>query len=82
MLDLDRDIQSRFQISLTNGFQLPQEQQEGMEADLETWWQHSKKLWQDTCEEIQGEEEDKTQGLSLQGNTPEIERKEGEERET
>ena len=49
-----KEVQSRFQISLTNRFQQLQEQDEHTDTDVETQWQHTKKVWKDTCEEILG----------------------------
>ena len=47
----DKDTQAAFQISLSNRFQPLQELIEDNETDIETQWEHRKKLWQDTCEE-------------------------------
>ena len=48
------DTQKTFKISLTNRFQPLQELIEDSESDIETQWEHSKKLWHDTCEEVLG----------------------------
>ena len=50
----NKDTQAAFQISLSNRFQLLQELTEDDEMDIETQWEHCKKLWQDTCEEVLG----------------------------
>ena len=50
----DKDTQAAFQISLSNRFQPLQELIEVNETDIETQWEHCKKLWQDTCEEVLG----------------------------
>ena len=50
----DKDTQAAFQISLSNRFQPLQELIEDNEPDIETQWEHCKKLWQDTCEEVLG----------------------------
>ena len=50
----DKDTQAAFQISLSNRFQPLQELIEDNETDIETQWEHCKKLWQDTCEEVLG----------------------------
>ena len=50
----DKDTQAAFQISLSNWFQPLQELIEDNETDIETQWEHCKKLWQDTCEEVLG----------------------------
>nr|KAG5687140.1 hypothetical protein BaRGS_019218 [Batillaria attramentaria] len=48
------DTQAAFRISLSNRFQPPQDLIEDSEMDIETQWEHSKKLWHDTCEEVLG----------------------------
>ena len=48
------DTQAVFQMSLCNRFQPQQELIEVDETDIETQWEHRKKLWQDTCEEVLG----------------------------
>ena len=50
----NKDTQSAFQISLPNRFQPLQELIEDDETDIETHWEHCKKLWHDTCEEVLG----------------------------
>ena len=50
----NKDTQTAFQISLSNRFQPVQELIEDDETDIETQWEHCKKLWQDTCEEVLG----------------------------
>ena len=50
----DKDTQAAFQISLSNRFQPLQELIEDNETDIETQWEHCKKLWHDTCEEVLG----------------------------
>ena len=50
----DKDTQAAFQISLSNRFQPLQELIDDNETDIETHWEHCKKLWQDTCEEVLG----------------------------
>ena len=49
-----KQVQSEFQISLSNRFQLLQELYEDAEEDIEAQWQHTRKLWHDTCEEVLG----------------------------
>ena len=49
-----KDTQAAFKISLANRFQPLQELMEDSETDIETQWEHSKKLWLDTCEEVLG----------------------------
>ena len=49
-----KDTQAAFQISLSNRFQPLQELIEDDETDIETQWEHCKKLWHDTCEEVLG----------------------------
>ena len=46
----NKDTQAAFQISLSNMFQPLQELIEDDETDIETQWEHCKKLWHDTCE--------------------------------
>nr|KAG5707916.1 hypothetical protein BaRGS_031647 [Batillaria attramentaria] len=48
------DTQAAFRISLFNRFQPLQDLIEDNEMDIETHWEHSKKLWHDTCEEVLG----------------------------
>nr|KAG5686071.1 hypothetical protein BaRGS_030686 [Batillaria attramentaria] len=43
-----------FRNSLSNRFQPLQDLIEDSEMDIETHWEHSKKLWHDTCEEVLG----------------------------
>ena len=50
----NNDTQAAFQISLFNRFQPLQELIEGNETDIETQWEHCKKLWHDRCEEVLG----------------------------
>ena len=50
----DKDTQAAFQISLSDKFQPLQELIEDNETDIETQWEHCKKLWHDTCEEVLG----------------------------
>ena len=50
----DKDTQAAFQVSLSNRFQLLQELIKDDETDIETQWEHCKKLWYDTCEEVLG----------------------------
>ena len=50
----DKDTQAALQISLSNRFQPLQELMEDDETDIETQWEHCKKLWHDTCEEVLG----------------------------
>ena len=47
----NKDTQAGLQISLFNRFQPLQEL---IEDGLETQWEHCKKLWHDTCEEVFG----------------------------
>ena len=47
----NKDIQTAFQISLSNRFQ---ELIEDDETDIEIQWEHCKKLWHDTCEDALG----------------------------
>ena len=49
-----RNTLADFQISLSNRFQPLQELIENDEMDIETQWEHCKKLWHDTCEEVLG----------------------------
>ena len=46
------DIQAAFHISLSNRFPPLQELTEDDETDIETQWEHCKKFWHDTCEEV------------------------------
>nr|KAG5701564.1 hypothetical protein BaRGS_024814 [Batillaria attramentaria] len=48
------ETQAAFRISLSNRFQPLQDLIEDSEMDIETHWEHSKKLWHDTCEEVLG----------------------------
>nr|KAG5695304.1 hypothetical protein BaRGS_028239 [Batillaria attramentaria] len=48
------DTQAAFRISLSNRFQPLQDLIDDSEMDIETQWEHSKKLWHDTCEEVLG----------------------------
>nr|KAG5711928.1 hypothetical protein BaRGS_026369 [Batillaria attramentaria] len=48
------DTQAAFRISLSNRFQPPQDLIEDSGMDIETQYEHSKKLWHDTCEEVLG----------------------------
>ena len=50
----NKDTQTAFQISFSNRFQLLQGLIDDREADLETHWEESKKLWRATCEEVLG----------------------------
>ena len=50
----DKDTQAAFQISLSNRFQPLQELIDDDEVDIETQWEHCKKLWHHTCEEAIG----------------------------
>ena len=50
----NEDTQAAFQISLFNRFQLLRELIEDGETDIKTQWEHCKKLWHDTCEEVLG----------------------------
>ena len=50
----DKDTQAAFQISLSNRFQPLQELIEDDETDIETQWEHCKKLWHDTYKEVLG----------------------------
>ena len=50
----NKDTQAAFQINLSNRFQPLQELIEDDETDIETQWEHYKKLWNDTCEEVLG----------------------------
>ena len=49
-----KDTLAAFQIILSNRFQPLQELIEDDETDIETQWEHCKKLWHDTCEEVLG----------------------------
>ena len=53
----NKDTQAAFQISLSNKFQPLQELIEDDETDNETQWEHRKKLWHDSCEEVLGRKE-------------------------
>nr|KAG5704670.1 hypothetical protein BaRGS_025312 [Batillaria attramentaria] len=48
------ETQTAFRISLSNRFQPLQDLIEDSGMDIETQWEHSKKLWHDTCEEVLG----------------------------
>jgi len=48
-----KDTQAAFETSLSNRFQLLQDLIDP-ETDVEMQWEHSKKIWHDTCEEILG----------------------------
>ena len=50
----DKDTQAAFQISLSNRYQPLQELIEDNETDVETHWEHCKKFWHGTCEEVIG----------------------------
>ena len=50
----NKNTPEAFQISLSNRFQPLQELIEDDETDAETQWEHCKKLWHNTCEEILG----------------------------
>ncbi|KAM9354978.1 androglobin-like [Pholidichthys leucotaenia] len=50
----NKDEQAAFQISLANRFQPLQELTEDSETDIETQWQHTRRIWQDTCKEVLG----------------------------
>ena len=50
----NKGTQAAFQISLSNGFQPLQELTEDDDTETETQWEHCKKLWHDTCEEVLG----------------------------
>ena len=50
----NKDTQAAFQISLSSRFQSLQELTEDDETDIETQWEHCKKLWHDTCEGVLG----------------------------
>ena len=50
----NKDTQEAFKISLSNRYQPLQELMEDRETDIETQWEHGKKLWCATCEEILG----------------------------
>ena len=49
-----KETQAAFKISLSNRFQPLQELIEDSETEIETQWEHSMKLWLDTCEEVLG----------------------------
>ena len=72
----DKDTQAAFQISLSNRFQPLQELIEDNETDIETQWEHCKKLWHDTCEEVLGKKKTHTRNGSLP--TPSTSWKQGE----
>ena len=50
----NKDTQAAFQISLSNRLQPLQELREDSKTDIETQWEHYKKLWYDTYEELFG----------------------------
>ena len=50
----DQSVQEKFSIDLSNRFQPLQELLENEETEIEHNWNHSKKLWLDTCEQILG----------------------------
>ena len=50
----NKDTQAAFQISLSSRFHPLQELIKDNETDIETQWEHYKKLWHDTCEEVLG----------------------------
>ena len=50
----DKDTQAAFQISLSSRFQPLQELIADDETDIERQWEHCKKLWHDTYEEVLG----------------------------
>ena len=50
----DQSVQEKFSIDLSNRFQPLQELLENEEIEIEVNWNHSKKLWLDTCEQILG----------------------------
>ena len=50
----DQSVQEKFSIDLSNRFQPLQELLENEETEIEHKWNHSKKLWLDTCEQIIG----------------------------
>ena len=76
----DKDTQAAFQISLSNRFQPLQELIEDNETDIETQWEHCKKLWQDTCEDRgPWQEQDPAQGMDLCRHHPQAGNKEREE---
>ena len=50
----DQSVQEKFSIDLYNRFQPLQELLENEETEIEHNWNHSKKLWLDTCEQILG----------------------------
>nr|KAG5699266.1 hypothetical protein BaRGS_000468 [Batillaria attramentaria] len=51
---MNTETQAAFRISLSNRFQPLQDLIEDSGMDIETQWEHSKKLWHDTCEEVLG----------------------------
>ena len=48
----NKDTQAAFQISLSNRFQPLRELTKDDEMEINTLWEHCKKLWHDTCEEV------------------------------
>ena len=50
----NKETQEAFKINLSNRFQPLQELMDDGETDIETHWEHSKKLWLDTCEDVLG----------------------------
>ena len=54
----DQSVQEKVSIDLSNRFQPLQELLENEETEIEHNWNHSKKLWLDTCEQILGKKKD------------------------
>ena len=52
----NKDTQAAFQSNLSDRFQRVQELIEGDVTDIETQWEHCKKLWHYTCEKVLGKE--------------------------
>ena len=50
----NKDTQDAFKISISNRFQPLQELMEDSKMNIETQWEHSRKIWHDTCEEVLG----------------------------
>lgn len=50
----DKGTHEEFCVAISNRYQVLQELYEDVEADVETTWQHVKRLWADTCEETLG----------------------------
>ena len=63
-LPRNKDTQAAFQISIYNRFQPLQELTEDDKTDIETQWEHCKKFWHDTCEEILGKKTQHKQWIS------------------